>query len=249
MRFNFIFLFLLPISLLLSESTPSPYKISADFLYFGLYSDFHENKNNPFAPGFKVGIGKILEHDSWEIYGEYTRISFNDHKRIKKHTYNIANLTIGKSIDASKKVSFDLYTGLKGAFIYSKYQIGQFGTLSSDINAVGVIFGANSHWHLKRNYELFSLFSASGLNAWSASHLNNKAYRSNLKCSSLKTNLNLSLGVKKEFLLKNEKLISIYAAWEMQIWLYLNPFTCGCSTNSNSTLSYQGLTLNLEYKF
>ena len=223
MKFNFIFLFLIPISFLVAESSSSPCMISADFLYWGLYSDFHENENNLFAPGFKLSIGKVLEHDSWEIHGEYTRISFNDYERIKKHTYNIVNVTIGKSIDASKKVSFDLYTGVKGAFIYSKYQIAQLGTLSSDINAVGVIFGANSHWDLKRNYELFSLFSACGANSWSASHVNNRAYRIDQKCSSLKTNLNLSLGAKKKFIFKNDRHISIYAAWEMQIWIYLNP--------------------------
>jgi hypothetical protein len=270
----FIFLFILSLTLSAKEAKDVikapytqhtiPFFLTGDFLYWKTSTD---TLNTPWQPGFRVGIGSFLPHDDWQIFLEYTRLSFHSsHSKIfYSQTFNNLDLTLGKYIVPSQATLFFPFFGLQATtdtwnqhFPYLIKQQEVKKITQQKFWGIGILMGFNSEWLLLKYLRLFGNVSLAALS--SHVHCSRKdsfsssgAYFINTKNSlfTIQPMFDLEIGLKTDVWLDKDKHhLSLQGGWELQIW----PWQNHCSTfnipcTQRRALSFQGLSLKARWDF
>lgn len=140
-----------------------------------------------FDPGFKIGIGKYLNHDDWQVYFQYMRFhqttstsftgdnitpywSFQDAvytqaKAKWKLKLDTFDLKLAREFFIGQCLTFKTHVGLRGAYIRQQYKATyeDFDTLTTSDNklssfGIGPSMGFDMKWFVCNQFHLFGDF-------------------------------------------------------------------------------------------
>lgn len=147
----------------------------------------NQGMNFSFDPGFKIGIGKYLNHDDWKVYLEYMRFhqststsfsgnmitpywgfsnaTYTEAKATWKLKLDIFDLELAREYFIGKCLTVNTHVGLRGAYIRQQYKANyeDIDTVTTSDNklsswGIGPSMGFDMKWFICNRFHLYGDF-------------------------------------------------------------------------------------------
>jgi hypothetical protein len=255
--------------------------------------------------GFRVGFGYNMPHDHWDLYANYTHFHTHAHGSSSTSTgavypnwqapfgdsaggyatqatanwrlhLDLADLELGKALLVGRWLSIRPFIGVRGAWIYQKYEIDYKGgtavpagdedqiNMQNNCWGVGVRTGIDTLWGLGKGISIFGDGAISLLSGHFNIHQKEQLEEAGttiVNISSHPTNAitiaELSMGLQYDrFFKKNRYHFGVKLGYEFNYffdqnqWIrFLNSDNPGVISSNNGNLSLQGVTLGFRFDF
>jgi hypothetical protein len=251
--------------------------------------------------GFRVGLGYNIPHDLWDIRGSYTR--FKTQTRTKENVSSseflfptwsyqstgyvsqalaqwnmnlqLGDVEVGRAVLASKSISLRPFFGVRGAWIYQKYNISYKGgsalpleetndvSMKNNFWGVGGRIGLDSTWAIAKGWSFFGDGALSLLSGYFDVQQKDQLRKSDTTALSITDRpskmisiFDLALGLQYDtFFDRNRYHLGIKMGYEFLYLFDQNEFIRFISANpalssrSSGDLSLMGLSLGVRFDF
>lgn len=202
-------------------------------------------------------------------YGVLSTILILDASAWKRYQFNILDVETGRDFFISKRLTLRPHVGIKGASLFEKTKIIYNGTddipvetatitLKQNLSGIGIRGGLDTVWYIIPSLGFYGDFAFTAL--WGNFHnrliskviLNNELLNYPVKSNSqdIIPVFEAGFGLTYRVWFKKER-YELYtkAGWEEQVWVGYNKNLVNGQSNSNGSLTMQGLTWKIGFVF